>query len=99
MADPGLPTPSRPADLPTPDELDDRARSIMGAHWREPGYTVPNPQVYPAQFLWDSCFHAIVWAHLGEADRAVTELRNLFEHQAADGFVAHMTYWHDPDQH
>jgi hypothetical protein len=71
----------------------------MDRHWRAPGYTVPNPVVYPAQFLWDSCFHAIVWAHLGEPERALTELRNLFAHQADDGFVAHMTYWHDPDQH
>ena len=38
-----------------------------------------------------------VWAHLGEADRAVTELRNVLAHQAADGFVPHMTYWDDAD--
>ncbi|MBI2705235.1 MAG: hypothetical protein HYX32_08115 [Actinobacteria bacterium] len=95
MADPGTPLPG-PADL---EAVDERALSIMTAHWREPGYTVPNPDTYPAQFLWDSCFHAIIWAHLGEPERACTELRNLFAHQADDGFVAHMTYWHDPDQH
>jgi hypothetical protein len=79
--------------------VEDRVQRIMEAHWRDPGYTVPNPDVYPAQFLWDSCFHAVIWRTLGRPERALTELRNLFTHQTADGFVAHMTYWSDPDRH
>jgi hypothetical protein len=89
----------RPDTVPTASEIAERTRQIMGAHWRSPGYTAPNPSVYPAQFLWDSCFHTIVWAELGEPDRALTELGNVFAHQADDGFVPHMTYWHDPDAH
>ena len=38
------------------------------------GFCVPNPTTYPWQWLWDSCFHAVVWAHLGD-ERAVVELR------------------------
>jgi hypothetical protein len=66
---------------------------VLEAHWREPGFTVPNATTYPWQWLWDSCFHAVVWAELGEADRAISELRGLFARQHETGFVPHMTYW------
>jgi hypothetical protein len=78
---------------PSPGELDRRAREVLEANWRTPGFCVPNPASYPWQWLWDSCFHAVVWGHLGEADRAVTELTHALDHQAPDGFVPHMTYW------
>ncbi len=59
---------------------------------------MPNATVYPWQWLWDSCFCAIVWADLGRADRAVAELRAALHHQdPASGFVPHVVYWSDPD--
>jgi hypothetical protein len=79
--------------------LDARAFAVMDAHWRPRGYTVPNADTYPHQWLWDSCFHSIVWAHLGRPDRALAELGNVFAHQGPDGFVPHITYWVDPDGH
>jgi hypothetical protein len=85
--------------VPGEENLQDRARAILDAHWQPKGYTVPNAAVYPHQWLWDSCFHSIAWAHLGEGERALAELRNVFAHQADDGFVPHMTYWDDPDMH
>ena len=69
---------------------------MMAAHWREGGYTVPNGQAYPWQWLWDSCFHALVWAELGDDERAVAELRTTLAVQDELGFVAHMTYHDDP---
>ncbi len=70
---------------------------MFEAAWRKPGFCVPNPMTYPHQWLWDSCFHAIVWAALGDS-RAVTELSNVVAHQdASSGFVPHMTYWTEPD--
>ncbi|MCC5953829.1 MAG: hypothetical protein JJU45_17180 [Acidimicrobiia bacterium] len=81
--------------LPVLSELDAQARQILAAHWRPEGYTVPNAQVYPHQWLWDSCFHAVVWLHLGEHRRAVSELRCALEHQGPDGFVPHMVYRSD----
>ncbi len=39
------------------------------------GFCVPHATTYPWQWLWDSCFHAVVWAHLGD-DRAAAELRS-----------------------
>ena len=46
--------------------LIDRVRSVMEAHWQPEGYTVPNAVTYPFRWLWDSCFHALIWAELGE---------------------------------
>jgi hypothetical protein len=42
--------------------------------------------------LWDSCFHSIVWAELGEPDRALSELRVALEGQGPSGFVPHLRY-------
>ena len=86
-------------NLPGPAALDARVRQVMEDHWRPQGFTVPNADTYPHQWLWDSCFHAIIWAHLGEGERAVTELANAFAHQGPDGFVPHLTYWVDPQRH
>ena len=80
-------------------ELAAACRRVLDGAWDPAGYTKPSPERYPWQWLWDSCFHAIVWAHLGETDRAVAELRNVFAHQADDGFVPHMTYWRAPQLH
>ncbi len=85
--------------LPAPGDLQSRARAVMDAHWQAEGFTVPSTAVYPHQWLWDSCFHAVIWAGLGEPDRALLELETLFAHQADDGFVPHMTYWRDPQRH
>lgn len=71
---------------------------MLSAAWRQPGFCVPNPTTYPYQWLWDSCFHSITWAELGD-DRCVSELTNTLAHQDKDGFVPHMTYWGEPDAH
>ncbi len=85
----------QPTTLPAPAGLAERVRAVLDPAWRPEGYTSPNLDVYPWQWLWDSCFHAIVWARLGE-ERAVDELANVFAHQDDSGFVPHMTYWgHD----
>ncbi len=56
---------------------------------------MPHPMRYPFQWLWDSCFHSIVWAEFGD-DRCLAELDNTLAHQGADGFVPHVTYWSKP---
>jgi len=43
-------------------------------------YTLPSPSTYPYQWLWDSCFHAIVLARL-EPEAAKAEMRSLFVRQ------------------
>ncbi|MDE1975158.1 MAG: hypothetical protein KGI49_01465 [Patescibacteria group bacterium] len=55
-------------------------------------YTVPSPTAYPYQWLWDSCFHAIVLSHLSPAD-AKKELLSLVSKQFDNGMIPHMIYW------
>jgi len=63
--------------------------------WRAPGYCVPNPETYPWQWCWDSCFHAIIWARV-DLPRAIAELEAVFSAQCPGGFVPHMTYHGNP---
>jgi hypothetical protein len=68
------------------------AREVLESSWREPdGFCPPNPEVYPHQWLWDSCFHAIAWSALGDP-RGARELGTCFEGQLETGFVPHMRY-------
>ena len=55
-------------------------------------YTVPSPQNYPYQWLWDSCFHAIVLSYLSPKD-AKKELLSLVAKQFNNGMIPHMIYW------
>ena len=81
--------------LPSAASLQASARRILDAAWRDDGagggHCVPNPTTYPWQWLWDSCFHAVVWAHLGDP-RAIAELTSALADQDADGFVPHLRY-------
>ena len=88
--------------LPSAASLEAAARRILDAAWRDDGagggHCVPNPTAYPWQWLWDSCFHAVVWAHLGDP-RAVAELTSVLTDQDADGFVPHLRYGIGPNPH
>jgi len=65
---------------------------LLEAHWDgSRGYCVPNPAMYPHLWLWDSCFHAVIWAHLGD-ERALRELTAVLEPQLPEGLVPHMRY-------
>ncbi len=75
------------------------AREVLDEHWRAPGFTCPNATTYPWLWLWDSCFHSIVWAELGEADRALRELRTALGGQDGEGFVPHLRYLDGFDGH
>ena len=69
-----------------------RALDILQAHWQpDVGYCVPNPETYPHQWLWDSAFHSVAWARLGD-ERGVTELSSLLSGQLDCGMVPHMRY-------
>lgn len=94
---PGEAGPNLPVD---PSAVVAAARRVLEENWREAGgYTVPNGAVYPFQWLWDSCFHAVTWAALGEGERARRELVHLFRTQTPSGFVPHVDYEHDPRHH
>jgi glycogen debranching enzyme len=56
-------------------------------------YVAPAPGNYPYQWFWDTCFHVIMLARLGECEVGKRNLRSLFEMQEDDGFVGHMIFW------
>jgi hypothetical protein len=60
------------------------------------GWRVPNHNIYPHQWLWDSCFHSIALVALGKFEEAIQELELLFSVQTPEGFVPHMAYHQDP---
>ncbi len=59
-------------------------------------YVRPAPKVYQQQWLWDSCFHAMVSRHF-DPDLAQAELLAIVEGQVQDGgdrgLLPHMQYW------
>jgi hypothetical protein len=79
-----------------------RVRALLLRHVKE-GYSAllgqnycylqPAPGRYPFQWFWDTCFHVILLARLGECALAQRALRSLFAMQLADGFVGHMIFW------
>ncbi|MBI2588798.1 hypothetical protein HYW35_01105 [Candidatus Saccharibacteria bacterium] len=59
---------------------------------KELTYTLPSPDSYPYQWLWDSCFHAIILSHF-DIPTAKAELLSLSHHQFSNGMLPHMVYW------
>lgn len=58
-------------------------------------YTVPSPETYPYQWLWDSCFHAIILSDFKIND-AKKEIFSLLSKQFQNGMIPHMIYWETP---
>jgi glycogen debranching enzyme len=56
-------------------------------------YVSPSLGTYPFQWFWDTCFHVIMLARLGEHELAWRNLRSLFSMQPESGFVGHMIFW------
>lgn len=54
-------------------------------------HTVPGPHVYGHQWLWDSAFAAIGWAHL-DPKRAQQEIFSLIKGQWHNGMIPHMIF-------
>lgn len=75
-------------------DLYERNRQWGWASWCQRSYdfVCPSHAVYPFQWFWDSCFHAVVLSHI-DIDRAESELTSLLANQQDDGFVAHVTFW------
>lgn len=55
-------------------------------------YTVPSPNSYPYQWLWDSCFHTIILSYF-DLPMAKAELHTLVSRQLDNGMIPHMIYW------
>ena len=80
-------------------DLHESVKQLLLANRRKKGshqYTVPSPQSYPYQWLWDSCFHAIILTHF-DLDAAKEEMRSLASSPLASGLIPHMLYWEESD--
>ena len=81
-------------------DLKTKVYEIMLANRRHKGehqYTLPSPDSYPYQWLWDSCFHAIILTHYNTGD-AKKELLSLVAKQFTNGMIPHMNYWQEPEK-
>lgn len=54
-------------------------------------HTAPSKDLYPHQWLWDSCFIAIGIRHYN-LERAMTEINNLLDGQWKDGMVPNIVF-------
>jgi len=70
--------------------LADAAEQLLRANDRG-SYTVPAPDLYPHQWLWDSAFIAVGIAHY-DIERAKIEILHLLDGQWANGMVPHMIF-------
>ncbi len=74
------------------DQVKSVALGILESAWRDDrGYCLPNADVYPHMWLWDSCFHSIAWTSLHD-ERGVVELGHALHEQFSNGFLPHMVY-------
>ena len=60
-------------------------------------YTVPSSSTYPYQWLWDSCFHAIIYTHFSIED-AKKEILSLLGGQWENGMLPHIIHWEKPQE-
>ncbi len=77
-------------EAPAPPSLKDQAAAVLKENDRG-SYTVPAENLYPHQWLWDSCFIAIGLRWL-DVDRAQTELLSLLRGQWANGMLPNMIF-------
>ncbi len=70
-------------------------RNRRQAHGHQ--FTVPSARVYPFQWLWDSCFHAIVLSHY-DIESAKKEMRAVLSKPLPSGMLPHMIYWNGENE-
>jgi len=76
--------------------LQERARKVLEGNIFSSEtyfYTCPSLGQYTHQWLWDSCFHAIIWCYFNP-ENAKKELLSLTKKQFENtGMLPHMYYW------
>jgi hypothetical protein len=74
-------------------QLLDDAKKVLRLNDRKK-WTVPAPDLYPHQWLWDSCFITIGLRHIN-VERAQTELVSLLRGQWSNGMLPNMIFSND----
>lgn len=76
-------------------ELLQKAKDVLKQNDRKK-WTVPAGDLYPHQWLWDSCFVAIGLRHL-DIERAQTEIKSLFRGQWSNGMIPNIIFAKDKE--
>jgi hypothetical protein len=77
-------------------ELIDGAAKVLKTNDRQL-WTVPAGDLYPHQWLWDSCFIAIGLRHI-DVERAQTEIRSLLRGQWDNGMLPNIIFSHKAEK-
>lgn len=85
------------SEVATPVDLATEAKTVLRENDRGE-YTVPAENLYPHQWLWDSCFIAVGLRHI-DTTRAQTELTSLLRGQWANGMLPNMIFSDAPEYH
>jgi hypothetical protein len=67
-----------------------QAKAVLDFNWTGE-YTMPGPRLYPHQWSWDSALIALAYSRYDQ-DRAVRELRHLFEAQWKNGLLPQIVF-------
>jgi hypothetical protein len=81
----------------TAPDISERAIEVLKKNDRG-FYTIPAENLYPHQWLWDSCFIAIGQRHY-DIERAKMEVLSLFRGQWSNGMVPHMVFSRGHEYH
>lgn len=79
------------------EKLLEEAKRVLKLNDRD-NYTVPAGELYPHQWLWDSCFIAIGLRHL-DIERAQTELTSLLRGQWSNGMLPNIIFSEGHEYH
>ncbi len=80
--------------MPNAHDLFDQAKAVLEINDRGT-YTQPGKNLYPHQWLWDSCFIAIGLRHL-DIERAKSEILSLLRGQWHNGMLPNILFRDDP---
>ncbi|MFK7934169.1 MAG: trehalase family glycosidase [Saprospiraceae bacterium] len=72
-----------------------QAKAVLAAN-QNAHFTKPAPSLYPHQWNWDAGFIAIGYAHY-DFDRAMQEMRYLFNAQWSNGLLPQIIFGNDPN--
>src|ERR687884_81254 len=72
------------------DMLIHQAKAVLDFNWTGE-YTMPGPRLYPHQWSWDSALIALAYSRYDQ-NRAVRELRHLFEAQWKNGLLPQIVF-------
>ena len=83
--------------------LIEKAKNVLLNNHQKGGFTIPTEKLYPFQWMWDSGFIALGFAHF-DIEKAKSEINNLLSAQWENGFIPHIvfhtkanTYFPGPD--